>query len=413
MTTARVWTTQCTLDEKVRLSDEDIVAILEESTHGIDNDVYIERAKEIISKVQTGKANDEELRGLGSTELSVVENIALGYLPKEEWIEEIGGSPAISGIADFEYFRNINEVFFAGNLVHPVHASLSRKNEKYDHIFEGNKQTHHNPRTLSLEAKSGRFKIMMPHSEGRTIRALCEVALREHLTDISRGNKYVFLGLGGLNKGEPEDYQGLIDRVHDCTDFTGVYIGTNSFGKYTPEKVTKYLQVCYKGDVISFNDAELFQVYRSVGGEKTRDLSEMMSELDQLATAAGIETNPNQIKVCHGASGALLYTTGEYAGLDQDELGNCLRLASDATSLRYKTGEYPCEGWARSWDFQDRQEEDFRHEFGNPENIDGMIHTVAPVIESAQGTTTGLGATFDGIMAGYLSKYVIDMKTGG
>ncbi len=412
MSNAEGWITQGTLDEKVGLTLDEIIEVLLNCIPKVKFHEYAERVNEITDKLKKGELDDAEIVGLSSNDVFILEGEAAQHLPREEWIEEIGGSPAISAIAAYEYTRNGRSIFFGGDVVKTVKESLTDKNRIYQSLFEGNKETLAMPRTLSLEDSEGNFKIMLPYSEGRNLNELHSDLLLSRFRVMAQENE-LFIGLGGLNKGEPKDYLALVDEIANERKFAGIFVGTNNFQKYKPGIVMGYLKVCYRADVVSFNDVELMQVYGSLGGNILEKEGEMLKNLDNLAKENGIRVNPHQIKICHSASGAIAYSTGMYAKeINQKDLSEKLQRAVHATSLKYLTGFYPNEGWARHHKFNSNKKKEFVKDFGSEENLQNneITYAIAPKINNPEGGLTGLGATFDGVIGHELSKYVIEIK---
>ena len=420
-----IWTTQCTVDYKVKLSREQIIKVLKStidksSASYIPNEYYRTQVKDILGK----GLKEGEIKGLSDAELQIIENAVAALVPQAEWRIDVGGSPAISAIAAYFYNTkraNSQDVFFVGNVVGTV-SDFLRDSALYrplfKHAISHAKASTHKPRTLSLEDDEGRLKVMIPYSSGRKLSELNMKRFIGQVINASGDCDMVTVGLGGLNKGQPKEYLELVSQLKDLLkESATLYVGTNSFVNYTPGEILGYCDVMRRAEVVSFNDEELRQVFSKLGGklstevktrrskkQKDKTLIELLLEVDDLIERNQHESNKGQIKICHAPSGVIACipdSLAEYKPALQQALESCV----DATSYRYLTGIYPFYSQVEDYRAKSpkRQEAAFKKDFGPipPE----IICAAAPSVTKAQamGNTTGLGAVFDGIFSIYVS----------
>jgi hypothetical protein len=407
MLVSRVWGTQNTVDEIYVLDDEKIKDIIVQ----LMNEKPLEKTKgsfqKIISGIDTHVQADDEIKNLNFDQFSLIEKLIHEYTCSNT--TKIGGSPAISAISDYMYNSDFEHVGFLGNTTDSLSKGLesSEKNERYRFLFSNNNKTTHKPKTLSLESSSGRYKIMIPYSSGRNLSELdADNVIRRSRRYAKNGG--IMFGLGGLNKGSAKEYHKLLNRMQEEISNMYLFVGTNSFKGLSPMTKMEYLSVCYRADIVSFNDEELKQVYTALGGEKDIPLSEMLSDLDKKAQENNIVINPNQIKVCHAKSGAVIFPSSCYEKIPSDVYSSTLNEAVKATSLSFKLDADISRDFVHKLDFLFGTDQS--HEFTSMFGKTNLPYAVAPLVTSPLGNTTGLGAKFDGILASRLASYLPEYR---
>ncbi len=420
-----IWVTQATLDNKIKLPRERILDILKQTTdkdggHYIGNPEYQRKANDLIRILQQRDV-DGEIKDLRDEELEKIERLAKEFVPRTKWVTEIGGSPAISAIAAYTLNNGLSQqrIFFIGNLTGTVKDFLSRA-QAYGPLFkyaiDTGKTRKHKPRTTSLEEESGTFKIMMAYSSGRKLQELDRGEFTRGILNASSNGGTITIGWGGLNKGEPEEYKTLVETITDLfRDGRRPinYIGTNSFMGYYPGKLIKYLELINTAaDIVSFNDEELRQIYDKLGMPRNNqtqgNLTDLLVGLDELMEKNGIEPNREQIRICHSSSGAIAYVPDRLSQY-KNAIKEALQKSVDGATYTYLERRNPSardiETYTQTTNCnrRGRQTAKFRRDFGAIGPNSRVISAIAPKVTNAKGSTTGLGAVFDGILSVYIS----------
>lgn len=408
--TALVGITQVTVDANVRMSYEDLMSVLESASQG--DSRFANNVRELIGKIKSGEQTNGEPKGITNNELDELERKVEKITPRSEWSFAIGGSPAIASVAMHYYARDDDsiDVYFAGNLVQTTIEAL-RRNPELVPVFGCNKITNDRPRTLSLEDYDGKYRIMIPFSEGRRLSELCRNSFFRYLQDLGKDYKRVMINIAGLNKGKPSEYSGLIEDIRKGVDSVAIYVGTNDFTNEKEEDKKDYLKIVLNSHFASMNDCEVRQLYEAVGGEPSRAIGEILDDIENRASGCGISSERDKILIVHSANGAVIKLYGEYSKLSKEEVKKAVQYAVDATTFRLLTGAYPVrkriEGQVTQR-FRKRNVDIFEKEFGAQRylNKKGMLYAISPQTTNKLGDTTGAGSTFDGIMMYYLSKLI-------
>ncbi len=412
-----VWAPESTLDQKVSLSPEQIAAVIEYSLREpfqTAAGAYQRRADDVLRELQSAQRRtdgselgDREIRGITHEGLVRLEHfVHRQCASRDSWKLELGGGPAISAWAASQYWQSPEDpVYFVGNLARLPDGIASQGIFRYSQIVGPD-----SPRTLALESRSGKFKVMIPYEKGRRLEDVDWEAFAGRLGALGQ-DAHLIVALGGLNKGSPRTYDRFVSRIREAVDEPTFFVGTNSFRGCTSDEIAEYLRMINMSAgarILSFNEAELQQAYTALGGGNARTCAEMLLELDSLCLKKGITPAIPQAKICHAPEGAILYGNGTRTAKNLQEE---LQRSVDATSYRYETGTIPraddipllSDGYETR-----RQLEQFIDRFGSPHELPqrGIISAIAPHIDNPAGSTTGLGATFDGLLLSYLGKHV-------
>ncbi|MEM0465571.1 MAG: hypothetical protein QXW97_02610 [Candidatus Pacearchaeota archaeon] len=403
---------QCCEDEVVKISHENIIEVLEFAKKEFENNkkFYNDLSKK-LDEIKKGLTNNAEFKGLNNQEISILEKKVCEYCPKDEWYLNIGGSPAITTISMYEYSKEDKnvDVFYVGNLVSTTIDALYRNPELIP-VFINNKITKAKPRTLCLEDYLGKYRIMITFSEGRELSELQRNSFFKNLQELGTNYKRVLINIGGLNKGEPEEYKNLIEEIRNKVDSNLIYIGTNDFPKDN-DKRKKYLEIVLNSDFASMNDVEIKQLYESVNGDKNKKIGEILEDLEEKAKSENIKTNENKILIVHSPNGAILKTYGKYESIPKEKLEEALKFSVIATSYRLASGIYPNKEMIEniaSNKIKNLNKEEFEKEFGDESYLKQkkIIGVYSPKLLNIIGDMTGAGATFDGVMMYYLYKII-------
>ena len=408
-----VWGTQVTIDYKIKVDEKELAEIARyySNKHGIS-----ENDKKILETIAlNGMGKDVELpKFQGDMLKSEIEAILkkkceLNLLNSKECKEEIGGSPAISAIASYflqdknpgkavaktKYFgtypksveeyvqKEINKSGEKNN------AENLEKWQKIDELLSNGVKNEKFPATLSFEC--GKYKLMLANSEGRDLKDL-EGKLNFPETDRP------LVAIGGLNKGKPDEYLSLIEKIREKNAY--VFVGTNSFeGKMRArdiETMEGYVKILREADIVSMNEAELDQIHEALYGK--REISRAQ-KLEQL----GI----NGLAAVHSSGGVIFHMGVSIKKESKNSIEGILKLSVDATSYYFEKGEQ----FSKFEEIRDYREDlrrnkiDYLTIFGNNHNILNAGDAVAPFVnhEIAKGSITGLGAMFDGYICALIA----------
>jgi len=288
------------------------------------------------------------------------------------------------------------------------------------------KRPEFDPRTHSLEIRETSTKLMLSLIEGRRPEELefADIIQKVNQLYMNGDDSYV-VQLGSLNKGNPIFHSATKYVFEEASARTGkktiFYAGTSDF-KDDTNRVIEILKVVYSYHIISMNEKELDQVYsalcKSTGAsESPSSRAEKLSVLDNLVESYNsshnedrIEINPEQIKICHSAHGAIAYKSSWYGDSDRQLTQELLQLCVDGTTRKYETDNYLCLKEILAYSSTAgivRQNSEFDEQFGDERNRENynVVSAVAPVVPNPIGTLTGLGAVFDGIATSTMGLY--------
>lgn len=404
-----VWGTQGTVDYSYRFSTvEDLTPILE----------YF-----IKENIFPGIAEKIKNEGMKEGEFSVDDKDiqkAIEFLDKEKLgkkMTTLGGSPLISALYGY-YLRNREEkcfpkTYYCGavpNSVRNFIRDVPNPNEKseLEEIFSYGVDVDANPGTFSIEI--GKSKIMLSNSSGRELKDLDKNQYLENLQKIiEKHDGKVVLALGGLNKGSPKEYQDFIHSVKEKFPEIMIFVGTNSFTKFSRKEIGEYWEAIKLADIVSFNDEELKAVYDNVHFPENISLGQKLKELEF-----------SGIKICHGAEGAALEVGAKAGNIANNPLfksnpsnflTSALQYAVDGAAFIYdnsqrKGGLTDTALIVYSENIRERQRAGFRVRFisSEPELANGLVGVMAPTVTRPRGALTGLGAIFDSLFLCYLMK---------
>ncbi|MBI2138326.1 hypothetical protein HYU13_01955 [Candidatus Woesearchaeota archaeon] len=408
--TALVAATQCTLDENVRMDDQHLLEVLEYAAGLPNNPKFTGGVAKFLELFRGGKLNNGELKGATSEDLALIEKKVEEITPKEDWSLAIGGSPAITAVAMERYAEGdtSTDVFFAGNLVRTVIDALIKKPDLLP-AFVRNKMTDAKPRTLSLEDYVGKYRVMLPFSEGRNLSELYRNSFFRLLEGLAGDYKQIFLNIAGLNKGTPQEYQRLIEETRERVDAIKIYVGTNDFSSHPIEERKTFLAIAWGADFASLNDFEVRQLYEAVGGSYSRAIGEIIIDLENRAMPLGSPPPADRVLIVHSAHGAVIKPYGKYQQAGEKALHEAIQYAVDGTTFRLQYGDYPSRERVERTvtpKIKVRNHSEFAKEFGDEGYLreNGIIFAASPKNTNPLGDTTGAGATFDGLCMYYLSR---------
>lgn len=412
---AKIWGSQVTVDYSLKVGPELMTRLLREildlghKALGMENDGdqradgnkikgltrFMSACGEVSDKVEhTHRNSDAEIKCPSRDLFREIIARAIGY---GKLHADIGGSPAISALAGMHL--DAEGTFYQGNVPNHVATLLQERYEKFVSQFvQGNPRTEHLPGTLTIEDADGRYKVMISFSEGRELRDL-NAGFYKGLREMGRRYKVPFLAVSGLNKGTPEEYSRLIETAREGNASMGIFVGTGAFN-VTASPESYWRTTLSKANIASFNEEELAQT--GIIFSRTDKLAGTLPFIAQkMAEAQG----RNPIVACHSAAGAIM----SYDGLPRDAAQHALEMAVAGASLRCAAGTYGSE--AEIGDFRrtgkGKNYELFREIMGKgPEELPcGLVGVVAPDLSDhgINGSITGAGATFDGILLNYVA----------
>ncbi len=351
--------------------------------------------------------------------------------PHHQYENESLGSGAAVSYSSAQRFHDGNDsqrIRFIGTLPETVNEHL-RENQSYsaefrDGLTEFSTQRDFRPKTICLEIEGGNSKLMLALTEGRKPEDLDLDNFLCNVTALAQGSSdYLIVQMGSLNKGNTDFHRQIKSVFEEEASRNGknlvMYTGTSDFGNNT-ERTIDVLRIVYSSHILSMNENELDQIYGALacvtGLNQTPDnRSEKLAQLDLLVDSYNarnpeslIVRNPEQIKICHSAHGAMAYKKWEENdfGKDKELIQQILQLCVDGTTQKYLTGLYPNldEALAYSDSVADRQNTNLTDDFGR--NFD-VVYAPAPVVVNPRGSLTGLGATLDGLATATIGLYFV------
>jgi hypothetical protein len=388
-----VWGTQMTTDISARCTYEERKEFLElvrklalgeldrVSRNGCvgkkDLEDFISRADAGLN----GHQGDLEIKGSTKRLFARIATAFKDHFP--EAIYALGGSPAISALAGI-YLKNGTHVFYLGNLPEGAFNIIRDFHGQALNGFAYGSKTDHRPGTFSIERLDGLDKYMLPFSEGRELKDLDMSIFFERLHQIYQKGPTVF-ALGGLNKGKPEEYQELVERIRKENPEMKLFVTTNSFK--SPKEAAEYHdRVIRNVHGVSYNDVELDKTHAGLDGRPNAPLIE---KLQYVADREG-----PMMTVVHHAEGAV--------AMGPEGMSIALENAVEGATLRYLTGRYHNQTEiGRSKMRLNHSPARFEEVIGSP--VDrlppGIVYAAAPSLSglTPDGSITGAGATFDGI----------------
>jgi len=398
------WGTQATMDYKVQVNDKELI----KAVNSCSEILGISKSdREQLKKIEErGLTSDIEITLDGEILKEVIEDFIkskgknLGLENKVTNIE-IGGSPAISAMTGLFLALNLGmpETSYFGNYPLSVQEYVKTSDESLKNLFRNGLRNEKLPGTLSFEWKP--YKLMIAEKAGRKLELLKTNG--EYNPTLPKSEE-LLVAIGGLNKGEPDQYIALIKEIKKQRPNANIFIGTNSFQSFFDKgevgKLEKYVDVLREGDIISMNEAELNQIYQAI-----YDRKDGLNRTDKLW-----RLNLKGLGIVHSHAGSIFYLgTGMKKNLG-DVLETIIKRATFSATYYYEKGHHPqsFEDIAEYLNETDTRPNisGYQKDFGL-DGVDGykMRNIIAPFVnpETAKSTITGLGAVFDGYLASFLA----------
>lgn len=323
---------------------------------------------------------------------------------EREWKRRIGAGSGIAMLAVHSLGKEratdlpIASPYYAGITGSTTAETLSDDPEALS-LF-GKTFTHHRPVTLSLEHRFGKF--MIPFSEGRSLREALAHGYYSRIHEIAREAdcERIFNCNSGLNKGTPELFAEVNEETRKIVESRGFsyrhFVCTNSFEFNTINAY--YNLVISPANIVSYNEIEAADVYKSLTGENPESVS--------LVDIARRIVVPNQIVAIHSTESAIIFTNGHagdyHSALELAVAGASLRSVDGANHTEREIAEFMRENQFR------KNIPGFIKRFGR--NYDelpkGFIGCPATLFrDDFKINNTGLGAAFGAILVAYLSCF--------
>ncbi|MBN2142640.1 hypothetical protein JW711_04890 [Candidatus Woesearchaeota archaeon] len=438
----KIWVSQTTGDYSVKPTQRLRTRIISEFIAGASRLTDLSVLTHILGMCKIGfekilEKKDYEIKLDSEVLFEEMKRAVDNYIEFDSWRKALGGSPSISALAEMHLHLDelvgISDAYYDGNMVQTAKEIIMHEYDSHVNVqdrFLDNAHTNDRPATISLEDVCGSSKLMVSYNPGRKLKDLKEKEFYDRINkihhkrkaDTAQSNPKMIVALGGMNKGTPEEYKNMIDKIMSSHGGARIFVGTNSFKDEENEGGKCYKHVLCEANAVSFNENEIRSVYHDLGGDRTEDLADIVQKFHIQAESNGYIPKTGQIIICHTEGGAIAYRKpiedGDENENDCDKqkkmFEEALEMAVGGASFRYMNGRFGSS--EEIIDFSKttcRAYDKFSHLFGRsinelPEGMCGAVSydLTKPGTPIPQGSITGAGATFDGILVSYLAPLI-------